>query len=37
MRRKLTDQLDSETKRRGQYEEALKSVSSDTLRVINGE
>ena len=36
-RRKMADQLDLEVKRRGQYEEALKSTSAETLRMINGE
>lgn len=35
-RRKLADQLEMETKRRSQFEEALKTTSSETFLVING-
>lgn len=34
-RRRLQDQLEMEMKRRTQYEEALKSTSADTLRMLN--
>uniref|UniRef100_T1JHH8 Uncharacterized protein n=1 Tax=Strigamia maritima TaxID=126957 RepID=T1JHH8_STRMM len=34
-RRRLQEQLEQEMKRRLQYEEALKSTSSDTLRILN--
>lgn len=36
-RRRLTDQLDKESKRRTQFEEALKAASSETFRAISGE
>lgn len=36
-RRKLADQLELETKRRCQFEEALKTTSSETFLVISGE
>jgi hypothetical protein len=35
-RRKLADQLELETKRRCQFEEALKTTSSETFLVISG-
>ena len=35
-RRKLADQLEIETKRRCQFEEALKTTSSETFLVISG-
>lgn len=35
-RRRLADQLEMESKRRTQFEEALKSTSSETFRVISG-
>jgi hypothetical protein len=35
-RRRLADQLEIESKRRTQFEEALKSTSSETFRAISG-
>ena len=36
-RRRLTDQLDKESKRRTQFEEALKAASSEAFRTVSGQ
>lgn len=35
-RRRLADQLEMESKRRGHFEEALKAASAETFRAITG-